>query len=127
MGRTTGEQPVEEYSKPVYILSKWKQPNQGFEIATLGPLSKALKESYPNLVANYCRYDGITSNISKGDKSFRENIQLGDSTMLNMYGFSLLHGNPSTAFNGAFTVIVTDSKAISCLSACLHNNEKLVE
>jgi putative ABC transport system permease protein len=94
------------------ILSKWKQPNQGFEIATLGPLSKALKESYPNLVANYCRYDGITSNISKGDKSFRENIQLGDSTMLNMYGFKLLHGNPSTAFNGVFTVIVTDSKAI---------------
>lgn len=94
------------------ILSKWKQPNQGFEIATLGPLSKTLKESYPNLVANYCRYDGITSNISKGDKSFRENIQLCDSTMLNMYGFILLHGNPSTAFNGAFTVIVTDSKAI---------------
>ncbi len=66
------------------ILSKWKQSNQGFEIATYGALSKALKENYPNLVANYCRYDGITSNISKGDKSFRENIQVCDSTMLHM-------------------------------------------
>ncbi len=94
------------------ILSKWKQSNQGFEIATYGPLSKALKDNYPNLVANYCRYDGITSNISKGDKSFRENIQVCDSTMLHMYGFKLLHGNPSTAFDGVFTVVITDDEAI---------------
>src|SRR5436190_155579 len=65
-----------------YIIeSNWKDPNEGFYLATLGPLGKALKESYPNLVANFYRYDGITSNISKGDKSFRENIQVGDSTI----------------------------------------------
>ncbi len=94
------------------ILSKWKQANQGFEIATLGPLAKALKENYPNLVANYYRFDGITSNVSKGDKSFRENIQVCDSTMLNMYGFKLTQGNSSTAFDGVFTVVITDKKAI---------------
>src|SRR5690349_7986657 len=60
------------------IQSKWKDPDEGYFLATLGPLGKALKETYPNLVANYYRYDGITSNISKGDKSFRENIQIGD-------------------------------------------------
>ena len=94
------------------IQSKWKDPNQGYELATLGPLAKALRENYPNLVANYYRWDGITSNISKGDKSFREGLQVGDSTMLDMYGFTLLHGDPHTAFDGPFSVIITTDKAI---------------
>ncbi len=94
------------------IQSKWKDPNKGFYLATLGPLAKALKENYPNLIANYYRYDGVTSNISKGDKSFRENIQIGDSTMLSMYGFSLLHGNAATALHEPFTSVITIDKAL---------------
>src|SRR5436190_8356855 len=94
------------------IQSKWKDPNQGFDIATLGPLAKALKDNYPDLVANYYRYDGITSNVSKGDKSFREGLQVGDSTMLNMYGFKLLHGDSRRALNDPFTVVITEDKAI---------------
>jgi ABC-type antimicrobial peptide transport system permease subunit len=94
------------------IQSKWKDPNEGYFLATLGPLGKALKENYPNLVANYYRYDGITSNISKGDKSFRENIQVGDSTMLNMYGFSLLHGDKHTALHQPYTTVITAAKAL---------------
>lgn len=94
------------------IQSKWKDPNQGFPMATLGPLAKALKDNYPNLVSNYYRYDGITSNVSKGDKSFRENLQVGDSTMLNMFGFKLLHGNAQTALKNPFAVVITKDKAI---------------
>ena len=86
-----------------YILqSKWKEPNMGYEMSTLGPLAKALKENYPDLVANYYRWDGITSNVSRGEKSFREDIQICDSTMFNMYGFTLLHGDTKTAFDGLF-------------------------
>src|ERR1700750_1559636 len=48
-----------------YILtSEWKDPNMGYPITTLGPLAKALKENYPALVANYYRFDGITSPFS---------------------------------------------------------------
>jgi len=94
------------------IQSNWKDPNEGFYLATLGPLGKALKERYPDLVANFYRYDGITSNISKGDKSFRENIQIGDSTLFNMYGFPLLYGNAITALNQPFTVVITATKAL---------------
>jgi hypothetical protein len=71
------------------IQSKWKDPNQGYFLTTLGPLSKALKENYPGLVKNYYRFDGITSNVSRADKSFREGLQVGDSTLLTMYGVSL--------------------------------------
>jgi putative ABC transport system permease protein len=96
-----------------YILtSQWKDPNQGYFLATLGQLAKALKDNYPNLIANYYRFDGITSTVSKGEKSFRETMQIGDSTMLTMYGFSLLQGDAKTALNGPFTVVITKEKAI---------------
>ena len=96
-----------------YILtSQWKDANQGYPLATLGQLAKALKENYPNLVTNYYRFDGITSTVSKGEKSFRETMQVGDSTMVTMYGFHLLQGDAKTALNGPFTVVITKEKAI---------------
>src|SRR4051812_6732980 len=66
-------------SNQYFLESHWRDPNMGIAITTLGPLSKQLKEKYPSLVANYYRWDGITSVVSKGEKHFRENIQLGDS------------------------------------------------
>src|SRR5882724_6388759 len=50
------------------IQSKWTDPNMGYPLCTLGYLARALREQYPNLVANYYRWDGTSTNISKGDK-----------------------------------------------------------
>lgn len=94
------------------IQSKWKDPAMGFELATVGPLAKSLKEEYPGLVANYYRFDGITSNVSRGDKVFREGIQIGDSTVLQTFGFPLLHGNPATALSQPFAIVISEEKAI---------------
>ncbi|WP_295129075.1 ABC transporter permease [uncultured Chitinophaga sp.] len=95
-----------------YILhSKWKDPNMGYEFATVGNLAKALKDNYPTLVKNYYRWDGVSTNVSKGEKSFRESLQIGDSTFLNMYGFKLLHGNAATALNEPFTIVITEDVA----------------
>ena len=63
------------------IQSKWKDPNQGIELTTFGPLAKTLHLEYPHLVKNYYRWDGISSNVTKGDKAFREGLQICDSTM----------------------------------------------
>ena len=95
-----------------FLKSTWKDPNLGQEITTLGPLSKRLKQDYPNLVANYYRWDGITSVVSKGDKHFREGIQLGDSTLLSMFGFELLQGDKRTALSNPYSVVITKDKAI---------------
>jgi putative ABC transport system permease protein len=94
-----------------FLRSVWKDPNLGPDITTLGPLAKRLKESYPGLVANYYRWDGLTSIVSRGDKHLREGIQLGDSTLLSMYGFDLLHGDVRTALNNPFSVVITRSIA----------------
>ena len=93
------------------LLSRWKDPNMGQEITTLAPLAKRLYDEYPTLVANYYRWDGLTSVVSKGDKSYRESIQLGDSTLLAMYGFDVLHGNAQTALQRPFSVAITAEKA----------------
>ncbi len=95
-----------------FLRSEWKDPNQGTDITTLGPLAKRLQEDYPALVANYYRWDGITSVVSKGDKHFREGIQLGDSTLLKMYGFQLQHGDGSNALNDPYSVVVTREIAV---------------
>ncbi len=94
------------------IQGKWKDPNLGYQFTTLGPLAKALKDNFPDLVANYHRWDGVTSNISKGDKVFRDDISICDSTLLSMYGFKLLYGNAATALHNPFTVLLTKNKAI---------------
>ena len=93
------------------LLSRWKDPNMGQEITTLAPLAKHLYDEYPALVANYYRWDGLTSAVSRGDKNFRESIQLGDSTLLAMYGFDLLHGDAQTALQRPFSVAITALKA----------------
>jgi ABC-type antimicrobial peptide transport system permease subunit len=96
-----------------YILtSEWKDPNMGVDFASLGPLAERLKEKYPHLIADYYRWDGITSVISNGDENFRESIQLGDESFLEMYGFNLLHGNANTAFKNPFSVVIKPEKAI---------------
>lgn len=100
-------------AKNQYIIqSKWKDPNMGYVLTALAPLPKALKEEYPTLVANYYHWDGVSSTVSKGDKHFRESLQVGDSTFLNMYGFKLLHGDVATALNDPFSVVITQEKAI---------------
>ena len=95
-----------------FLRSRWKDPNMGQEITTLGGLAPALKASYPALVANYYRWDGITSAVSRGDAHFREGIQLGDSTLLQVYGFPLVYGNAHTALNNPYSVVITEEKAI---------------
>jgi putative ABC transport system permease protein len=95
-----------------FLQSNWKDPNMGADITTLGPLARALKENYPSLVANYYRWDGIDCNVSAGDRSFKEGIQLGDSTLISMYGFKLLEGDVRTALRDPFTIVITAGKAI---------------
>ena len=103
---------LKNQSRQYIIQSKWKDPNQGIGLTSIGMMAKALKEQYPGLVTNYYRWDGITSVISRGEKSFREGIQVCDSTMFDMYGFQLLHGDARTAFEHPFSVVVSRDKAI---------------
>jgi putative ABC transport system permease protein len=96
----------------IYLVqSKWKDPNMGYDFTTLAPLAKALKENYPGIVEDYYHHDGITSIVSKGDKKFSEGLQVGDSTMLDMFGFPLLYGDAKTALNKPAALALTAAMA----------------
>ena len=94
-----------------YIIQSSYGNDPTLSLTTVGNLAKALKEQYPGLVANYYRWDGITSTVSKGDKHFREGMQINDSTIFSMYGFPVLYGNIKTAFNDPFSVVITEEIA----------------
>ncbi|MFD2573010.1 ABC transporter permease [Spirosoma soli] len=93
------------------VQSRWKQENMGMDITSLAPIGPALKAQYPTLVANYYRFHGVGATVSKGDKHFRESIQIGDSTLLTMYGFDLLQGNPKTALTSPNSIVISAEKA----------------
>lgn len=100
-------------SEQQYILtSKWKDPSMGIDFTTLAPIAQQLKEQYPHLVANYYRWDGITSIVSNGTTNFRKGILLGDETLLDIFGFEMLYGNAKTVFENPFSVVITEARAI---------------
>lgn len=72
------------------ILNKFIDPNFSNEIGTVAELPRTLKSNYPNLIVNYYRADLISSYVSKNGRHFREELQIGDSTLLKMFGFKHL-------------------------------------
>ena len=92
-----------------YILkSKWKQENLGLDITSLAPLAKAMKGSYPNLIDGYYRYNPVTNIVSAGDNHFKEDISIGDTTLVSMYGFKVLYGNAKQAFTNNHSAVITE-------------------
>ncbi|GAB3944058.1 ABC transporter permease [Spirosoma harenae] len=95
-----------------YLLqSRWKESTMGMDITTLGLIGPTLKQVYPNLIANYYRFYGVTAIISKGQNHFREGIEIGDSTMLSMFGFPMAYGDPKTAMLAPNSIVITSEIA----------------
>jgi ABC-type antimicrobial peptide transport system permease subunit len=94
------------------IKSNWKAKNMGLAETTMGPLAKSLKDQYPNLVANYFRINPITNVVTSGDKHFKENIAICDTSLVSMYGFPLLAGDRNKAFSNNSSAVITEAMAI---------------
>ncbi|MGH2622460.1 MAG: ABC transporter permease, partial [Sphingobacterium sp.] len=96
-----------------YLLqSAYKKEGIGLELTTIGALPKALKKEYPNLVADYYRMDGLTCIVSNGKDKFEESVNLGDPSLLDMFGFTLHEGNPNTALVDPFSVVLSEDAAL---------------
>lgn len=74
-------------------------------------LGQQATEKYPGVVENYYRfYDrGIT--VSKDDKHFRIQSMVGDSTLLQIFGFPILYGEASGALQAPNSIIITEKIA----------------
>jgi len=94
------------------IKSNWKVKEMGLEFTTFGPLAKTMKEEYPSLVTNYYRYNPVTNVVSAGDKFFKEDIAIGDTTFISMYGFPVLYGNKEHPFTDNSSAAITETMAM---------------
>jgi ABC-type lipoprotein release transport system permease subunit len=93
------------------IKSNWKVKDKGMDITTLGPLAKTMKDDYPNLVSNYYRYNPVATVLSTGNKYINGVIAIGDTSLVTMYGFPVLYGNPEKAFINNQSAVITESIA----------------
>src|SRR5688572_20634823 len=102
-GYVAGEIAVNKSLKDVertYVIhSQWSPQNIGVHYTTLGPLASTLKEQFPLLIEDCYRYT-IASTImsSSNGKVFKEQLQIGDSSLIKMFGFALAYGVPSAPF-----------------------------
>lgn len=102
---------IRNVDRQYVIKSKWKVKDMGLPITTMEPLPTALKRNYPQLVANYYRFNPVTNVVSAGDNHFKENIAICDTTLVSMYGFELLYGNKDHAFLNNGSAVITESLA----------------
>lgn len=97
----------------LYLLeSKWKQAGMGAEFKTVAPLAKLLSEQFPDLVSNYYRWDWVSTIVSNGEKRFRDSLQIGDTSLVTMFGFPVLYGDKHHLFSLPDAVVITESKAL---------------
>ncbi|MFL5809104.1 MAG: ABC transporter permease, partial [Flavisolibacter sp.] len=105
-------QSLKNINNQYLIKSNWKVKEMGLDITTFGPLARTLKDEYPSLVANYYRYDPVTNVVSAGDKFFKEDIAIGDTSLVSMYGFPVLYGDKDRAFTDNNSAVITETMAM---------------
>jgi len=95
-----------------FLNSEWKVKNSGPAMTTVGALVKALKQNYSNLISDYYRFNPVVNVVSAGDQHFREDVSIGDTNLVSMYGLPLLYGNPNKAFTDIHSAVITEVFAL---------------
>jgi putative ABC transport system permease protein len=87
--------------------------NQLSRAVTQIPLAEELVEKYPE-VQNATRFYTIGRElIQQGDKLFyEEEIYFADSTVFDMFDYPFLSGDPGTALDQPFSIVITESMAV---------------
>ncbi len=77
---------------------------------TPNPLGPAVKEKYPEIM-NFIRYQGFDGwLVQAGDKSFiNDNLGTADPSFFEMFTFPFLIGDPKTALNERYSIVITES------------------
>lgn len=95
------------------IVSNITEPDNAFTwSATQMPLRDELRDNYPE-VKNAVRFAQMNNNIyKKGDTQFPENdFYLADSTVFDMFSFEFISGDPNTAMDNPFSIVLTETIA----------------
>ena len=95
------------------IVSNVKEPDNAFVwSSTQSPLADELQDNYPE-IENAIRFIGMSRNQYKnGDLEFYENkFFLVDSTVFDMFSYNFIAGDPGTALDQPFSLVLTETTA----------------
>jgi len=95
------------------IVSQIKEPDNAFTWAVVQkPMAVELRDNYPE-VKNAVRFDGMNRNLYKnGDRQFYEDdFFLTDSTVFDMFTYEFMAGDPATALDQPFSIVLTETIA----------------
>ncbi len=79
-----------------------------FVPALLGPQAV---EQYPAVFETQYRFRDRSVTVSKGDKHFRLQSMIGDSTFFEMFGFKVLYGQSSSALSHPNHIVISEKVA----------------
>ncbi|HMJ68919.1 MAG TPA: ABC transporter permease [Cyclobacteriaceae bacterium] len=101
-------------AKNIYrVVSNIKEPDNAFTWAVAQrPLGVELRDNYPE-VKNAVRFDGTNRSLYRnGDIQFYEDkFFLADSTVFDMFSYEFIAGDPSTALDNPFSLVLTERTA----------------
>jgi len=114
------------------VVSNIKEPDNAFTWAVAQiPLGVELRDNYPE-VKNVVRFFGTDRTLYKnGDKQFyEEQFFLADSTVFDMFSYEFIVGDPATALDNSFSLVLTEkiakkyfANAESALNQSLQNQQ----
>ncbi|WP_020527547.1 ABC transporter permease [Flexithrix dorotheae] len=96
------------------VVSHIQEPDKSFSWGvTQAPAGPALKEEYP-AVENYVRFFPMNRVLLKlGEKQFyEEDVYAADSTVFDIFSYNILEGDPQTALDAPFSLVLTKDLAI---------------
>ena len=95
------------------VVSNIKETDNAFTWAVAQiPLAEELRDNYPE-VKNAVRFFGMGRALYKnGEKQFyEEEFYLADSTVFEMFTYNFIHGDPATALDNPFSIVLTEKTA----------------
>lgn len=115
------------------IVSNIKEPDDAFTWAVVQKrLGPELRDNYPEVV-NAVRFNGMGRGLYKnGDLQFYEtDFHMADSTVFDMFTYKFLAGDPSTALDMPFSMVLSErtakkyfGNAIDALNQTLTNQQE---
>ena len=94
------------------VATHMKYGDTEFHDSVCPPLvGPTLKEEYPEILNSVRIFDDISLVFSYGEKEIIEDVTLADPTILNIFHFPLLSGDPATALSQPNSLVITEEMA----------------
>lgn len=96
----------------LYLLESQVKSNPNRDFFSHCPLPSQSVDQYPELFESYYRFFDRNITLSKGDKHFRIQSMVGDASLIPLFGFPVLAGDPQRALDKPNSIVITRKTAL---------------